>query len=96
MIKQLGPIALSTIALGSCTSVGQVGAMTDSSADPGVVIREAHPYHEIGPAKGTACLVSSGGARPLGGDPTASQALEEARAATSGDALLNVTVYIGL
>ena len=68
MIRQIGPIALATIALASCTSVGQVGAMTRPSADPGAVIREAHPYHEIGPAKGTACryfvLGSSPGATP--------------------------------
>ena len=95
MIRQIGPSALATIALASCTSVGQVGAMTRASADPGAMIREAHPYREIGPAKGTACRYFLLAIVPWG-DATASQALEEALDATGGDALLNVTVYSSL
>jgi hypothetical protein len=95
MIRQIGPIALATIAVASCTSVGQVGVMTRPSADPSAVIREAHRYHEIGPAKGTACRYFLLAIVPWG-ESTASRALDKALDATGGDALLNVTVYSSL
>src|SRR5512143_3187825 len=95
MIRQIGSIALATSTLACCTSIGQVGAMTRPSADPGAVIREGHPYQEIGPAKGTACRYFLLAIVPWG-DSTAPRALEKALDATGGDALLNVTVSSSL
>jgi hypothetical protein len=95
MTKRTVPVALATLALAACTSVGQVGVMTRPSADPGALIREARGFNELGPAKGTSCRYFLLAIVPWG-DSSPSTAMEKALQSTGGDALLNVTVYTSL
>ena len=95
MNKCLAAVALASVGLAGCTSVGQVGIMTKPTADPGALIREAHPYQDLGPARGKACRFFVLAIIPFG-DSAASTALDKALAQSGGDALLNVTVSTSL
>jgi hypothetical protein len=81
--------------LSGCTSVGTLGLVTKSSADPGAVLRSAQPYKELGPASGSSCRYFLLAIAPWG-DGTFSTAVDEALAKSGGDALLNVTVSSSL
>jgi len=78
-----------------CTSVGSVGMVTRSAADPGALLRNGQPYQEIGTAEGEACRFFLLNVVPFG-NSTFSAAVEEALEQSKGDALLNVTVSSSL
>ena len=74
-----------------CTSVGTLGVVTKSSADPGSVLKAGQSYKELGPVEGEACRYFLLGVAPWG-DATLSKAVDTALASAGGDALINVTV----
>lgn len=87
---------LSIMALcAGCTSVGTVGMVTKSTADPGALLRNGQPYKEIGTAEGEACRFFLLNVVPFG-DSSFSTAVDEALEQSKGDALLNVTVSSSL
>jgi hypothetical protein len=82
---------LAALLLAGCTSVGTLGIVTKSTGDPGAMLKNPHPYTELGPAQGSACRFFLAGVIPWG-DATMSTAVENALASVGGDALINVTV----
>lgn len=75
----------------SCVSVGNLGLVTRSSADPGRPLRENQPYSELGPVMGQSCRFSVLAALP-GGHADLESAMEKALVGTDADAIVNVTV----
>lgn len=84
-------VVLLAVTLFGCTSVGTLGVVTKSSADPGAVLKAGQPYKELGATEGEACRYFLLGVVPWG-DATFSKAVDNALAKTGGDALINVTV----
>jgi hypothetical protein len=84
-------VGLLAVTLSSCTSVGTLGMVTKSSADPGAVLKGGQSYKELGATQGEACRYFLLGVAPWG-DSTFSKAVDNALATTGGDALINVTV----
>ncbi len=87
-------VLILTVATG-CSSTGNLGMVTQSLGDPGVLYREETSYRELGPASGRACRYFLLGVIPWG-DATLKAATDEALQASGGDALLNVSVETGL
>lgn len=77
--------------LSGCTSVGTLGLVTKSTGDPGVLLKSAQHYKELGPVDGSACRFFLLAIVPWG-NATMSAAVDDALAKVGGDALLNVTV----
>lgn len=79
----------------SCTSTGNLGMVSKSTANPGSLLTSPQPYEEIGPAKGKACRYFLLGIIPWG-DSTIKTAVDKALAESGGDALINVSVSSNL
>jgi hypothetical protein len=82
---------LLAVTLSGCTSVGTLGVVTRSTADPGAVLRAGQSYTELGPTRGEACRYFLLAVIPWG-DATFSKAVDAALDKSGGDALVNVTV----
>jgi hypothetical protein len=81
--------------LAACSSVGTLGIVTKSMADPASILRSGRTYQELGPAEGQACRFFIIAVVPFG-DSTFSTAVERALAEKGGDALINVTTSSSL
>ena len=79
----------------SCTSTGNLGMVSKSTANPGSLLTSPQPYKEIGPAKGKACRYFLLGIIPWG-DSTIKTAVDKALAESGGDALINISVSSSL
>lgn len=77
--------------LAGCTSVGTVGMVTKSSAEPVSILKNGQAYKELGAAQGEACRFFLLGMIPWG-DATLSTAVDDALSKVGGDAMVNVTV----
>ena len=81
--------------IASCTSTGNLGMVSRSTADPGSLLTSPQPYKVIGPAKGKACRYFLLGIIPWG-DSTLKTAVDKALAESGGDALINLSVTSSL
>jgi hypothetical protein len=81
--------------IASCTSTGNLGMVSKSTANPGSLLTSPQAYKEIGPAKGKACRYFLLGIIPWG-DSTIKTAVDKALAESGGDALINVSVSSNL
>ena len=79
----------------ACSSVGTLGIVTKSTADPASILKSGRTYQELGPAEGQACRFFIIAIVPFG-DSTFSTAVERALAEKGGDALINVTTSSSL
>ena len=77
--------------MAGCTSVGTVGMVTKSSAEPVSILKNGQAYKELGVAQGEACRFFLLGMIPWG-DATLSTAVDDALSKAGGDAMVNVTV----
>ncbi len=77
--------------LAGCTSVGTLGMVTKSTADPGALLKNPQAYKELGAVEGEACRYFLLAIVPWG-DAAFSTAVDQALAKVGGDAMLNVTV----
>jgi len=84
-------LALSILFVTGCSSVGQLGIVTKSSADSASLLKSGRNFQELGEAEGEACRYFLIAVFPWG-DATFSAAVQEALAQKGGDALINVTV----
>jgi hypothetical protein len=84
-------VVLLSVTLFGCTSVGTLGIVTKSSADPGAVLKAGQSYEELGPTEGEACRYFLLAVVPWG-DAAFSKAVDKALEKRGGDALINVTV----
>lgn len=82
---------MAALMLAGCTSVGTVGIVTKSSAEPASILRNGKQFKELGPGQGEACRFFLLGMIPWG-DATFSAAVDDALSKSGGDALINVTV----
>ena len=69
--------------LAACSSVGTLGIVTRSTADPASIFKSGRTYQEIGPAEGQACRFFVIAVIPFG-DSTFSTAVERALAERGG------------
>jgi len=74
-----------------CSSTGNLGMVTKSSADPLKLIKSSQNFEEIGPAEGKACRYFLLALIPWG-ESDMGKAIDDALAKTGGDALVNVSV----
>jgi len=81
--------------IASCTSTGNLGMVSKSTANPGSLLTSPQAYKEIGPAKGKACRYFLLGIIPWG-DSTIKTAVDKALAESGGDALINLSVSSSL
>jgi len=81
--------------IASCTSTGNLGMVSKSTANPGSLLTSPQPYKVIGPAKGKACRYFLLGIIPWG-DSTLKTAVDKALAESGGDALINLSVSTSL
>ena len=86
---------LGFLSLTACTSVGSLGVITKSSADPISVLGKSHSYKELGPAEGQTCRYFAAAVIPWGNSDIQT-AVERALQPTEGDALVNVTTSTSL
>lgn len=73
-----------------CTSVGSLGVITKSSAEPGKIFSRGAGFEEIGPARGRACRAHVLGLVPMG-NADIQRAVDRALGRSGGDALVSVT-----
>ncbi len=94
MIRKL-MLLLVVMFLAGCSSVGTLGMVVKSTADPGALLKNQTAFREIGPAEGEACRFFVLAIIPFGKSDFAAAA-DEALAKSGGDALLNVTASSSL
>jgi hypothetical protein len=78
-----------------CSSTGNLGIVTKSSADPLKLIKSSQTFEEIGPSKGKACRYFLLAIFPWGASDM-EKAIDDALAKSGGDALVNVSVTSNL
>jgi hypothetical protein len=83
------------MAFSGCASVGTVGMITQSSADPLMAVKSTHTVKELGPAQAEACRYFLLAIFPWGKSDL-QVAVDKAVAPTGGNALVNVAVSSGL
>ena len=81
--------------MAGCSSTGNLGLVTKSSADPGQLLKSATGFEEIGPAEGEACRHFVLAIIPWGKSDVA-EAVDQALLKSGGDALINVSVESSL
>ncbi len=75
----------------SCTSMGTLGIITKSEADPVSIFRHGRSFKEIGPTEGSACKYMILSIVPWGKSDLQT-AVDRALKKSGGDALINVSV----
>ena len=78
-----------------CTSVGNLGIVTRTSANNAEILKSGVAFEELGAAEGSACRHFLIALIPFG-NSSFSKAVDDALAQKGGDALLNVTVSSSL
>jgi hypothetical protein len=74
-----------------CTSIGTLGMVTKSEADPASILKSGRPFKELGPAEGNACKYILLSIVPWG-ESDLESAVGRALKKSGGDALINVSV----
>ncbi len=77
------------VGLPGCTSVGNVGIISKSSADPGAFLRNSRVYKDLGPAEARVCRFFIIGLVPAG-NADIQAATDKALKKSGADALVNV------
>jgi hypothetical protein len=95
MDKRIAVLIVVTSLFFACSSTGNLGMVTKSTADPGDIIKTSRQYKEVGPAKGDACRYILIGIIPWG-DSTVTKAVSNALEQNGGDALINISVTSSL
>ncbi len=79
------------IFLSGCTSMGTLGIVSKSEADPASILKSGRPFKAMGPASGSACKYILLSIVPWG-DSDLESAVRRALKKSNGDALINVSV----
>ena len=88
-------VPLITVILCGCSSTGNLGIITRSSANPGALLTENQGFKELGLTEGTACRHFVLAIAPFGKSDMEA-AVEDALGMSGGDALVNVSVESNL
>lgn len=95
MTRKLLLLLVATLVLAGCSTTGNLGIVTRSTANPSALLTERTSFKEIGPAEGKACRHFFLAIIPSGQSDVAA-AVDKALAATGGDALINVSTESSL
>ena len=87
-------LLMAVLSLSGCSTIGSVGMITRSKADPLALLKTPQTIKELGPAQGEACRYSLLAILPWGKSDLQT-AVDEALA-KGGDALVNVAVSSSL
>ena len=93
LVRLIGLLGL--LSLAACTSVGSLGVITKSSADPVSVIGKSKTVKELGPAEARACRYFALAVIPWGNSDIQT-AVDRALQPSEGDALVNVSTATSL
>lgn len=88
-------VIISLAFLTGCSSVGNLGIVVKSSADPIAILKSGKNFEELGFAEGKACRHFVLAIIPWGNSDF-QKAVDEALVGTGGDALVNVTTESSL
>lgn len=88
-------IVVAGLLLGGCVSVGQLGIVTKSSADPASLLRTGRQFKDLGPVEGKSCRHFVLAIIPWG-NGNIQDAVDDALKPSGGDALINVTTSSSL
>ena len=94
-VFQLIPLLVMTLILAACTTFGNLGIVTKSSADPSSILKSGRAFKELGSSQGNACRYFLIALIPFG-DSAFSSAVDDALSKSGGDALVNVSVSSSL
>ena len=95
MLRMLVLVVLvGTLGVG-CSSTGNLGIVTKSTASPSALLKSNQSFEELGQAEGSACRHFALGIIPFGKSDV-EQAVDKALQGTGGDALLNVSTESSL
>jgi hypothetical protein len=83
------------IVFGGCSTTGNLGIVTKSSADPASLLKTSQGYEELGSAEGQACRHFILAIIPFGQSDMAT-AVDKALETMGGDALINVSAESSL
>ncbi len=83
-------LIISVFALAGCSTTGNLGLVTKSTANPSTLLTANTQFIELGPAKGEACRHFILAIIPFGQSDVA-LAVDKALDETGGDALINVS-----
>jgi hypothetical protein len=86
---------LGLVALTGCTSLGSLGIITKSSADPVALLKKSHTVRDLGSAEGQACRYFALAVIPWGNSDIQT-AVDRALEPTGGNALVNVSTSTSL
>ncbi|MCA9473018.1 MAG: hypothetical protein MRJ96_09375 [Nitrospirales bacterium] len=88
-------LILCMFALSGCSTTGNLGIVTKSTADPSSLLTTNTTFKELGPAEGQSCRHFILAIIPFGESDTSS-AVDKALEKTGGDALINVSTESSL
>jgi len=88
-------LIISMFALAGCSTTGNLGIVSKSTADPSSLLTANTKFKEIGPAEGQACRHFILAIIPFGQSDVA-EAVDKALGKTGGDALINVSTESSL
>ena len=86
---------LGLVVLAGCTSVGSLGVIAKSSADPLALLGKGHTVKDLGPTEGQACRYFALAVIPWGNSDIQT-AVDRALDKSGGDALVNVSTATSL
>lgn len=95
MTRNLLLLTIGMFALMGCSTTGNLGIVTKSTANPSSLLTESTGFKEIGPAEGKACRHFILAIIPSGQSDVAA-AVDKALAESGGDALVNVSTESSL
>jgi hypothetical protein len=93
LVRLLGLLGL--LALAGCYSMGTVGIIAKSSADPVAFLQKPHVVTDVGPSEGEACRYFALAVVPWGKSDLQA-AVDNALQQSGGDALVNVSASSSL
>jgi len=95
MTRHVFPLIIVLLILTGCSTTGNLGIVTKSTANPSTLLTESTSFKEIGPAEGKACRHFILAIIPFGQSDVAA-AVDIALGETGGDALINVSTESNL
>ena len=95
MTRHIFLLTIFMLALTGCSTTGNLGIVTKSTANPSLLLTESTSFKEISPARGEACRHFILAIIPFGQSDVA-EAVDKALGETGSDALINVSTESSL
>jgi len=95
MTRHVFLLIIFMLTLTGCSTTGNLGIVTKSTANPSSLLTESTSFKEVGPAEGEACRHFILAIIPFGQSDVA-EAVDKALEESGGDALINVSTESNL